>query len=136
MGQERGTQKCVLCTKNGKEQMAEGLLSTRQRRFEVQCGMRVGRRSPYAVEVMDEVGIDITTVPKVEDYMGKMGSNTHIVCAATRRTAQDLTGVGQARLDFEDPRERRWPEEGDWKKSTIATDELKTRMDRAQPRRS
>ena len=87
-----------LCTQNSaRSQMAEGFLREHGGdRFVVySAGCRVGDEiHPYAVEAMEEVGIDISDqYPKgLKTYMGKMGFNySIIVCArAEIRVPQDL----------------------------------------------
>jgi arsenate reductase len=102
-----------LCTQNSaRSQMAEGFLRhLAEDRFEVySAGIDpTDEIHPCAVEVMSEVGIDISEqYPKgLGTYLGKMGFNyLIIVCArAEERCPKAFPGVG-ARFSwvFEDPR--------------------------------
>jgi arsenate reductase (thioredoxin) len=77
-----------LCTQNSaRSQMAEGFLRhLAGDRFEVySAGYEVGDEiHPYATEVMEEVGIDISDqYPKgLKTYMGRMGFNYSIIVCA------------------------------------------------------
>src|SRR5215207_11453388 len=92
--------------------MAEGLLRhLAGDRFEaVSAGCEVGEEvHPYAVEAMEEVGIDIADqYPKgLRTYMGKMGFNySIIVCArAEKDCPKTFPGVGTRLVwAFDDPR--------------------------------
>ena len=108
-----------LCTQNSaRSQMAEAFLRERGGdRFEVySAGCEVGSEiHPYAVEVMDEVGIAISDqYPKgLRTYMGKMGFNySIIVCArAERNCPKTFPGVGTRLVwIFDDPRGEDLPE--------------------------
>jgi arsenate reductase (thioredoxin) len=109
-----------LCTQNSaRSQMAEGFLrELAGDRFEIySAGCRVADEiHPYAVEAMEEVGIDISDqYPKsLRTYMGKMGFNYSIVvCArAEKDCPKTFPGVG-TRLSwiFEDPRAEDVPKE-------------------------
>lgn len=109
-----------LCTQNSaRSQMAEGFLREHGGdRFEVySAGVRAGDEShPYAVEVMEEVGIDISDqYPKgLKTYMGKMGFNySIIVCSrAEKECPKTFPGVGTRLVwPFDDPRGEDVPEE-------------------------
>jgi arsenate reductase (thioredoxin) len=109
----------LLCTHNSaRSQMAEGLLRhLAGDRFEaVSAGCEVGEEvHPHAVEVMQEVGIDISDqYPKgLKTYMGKMGFNySIIVCArAEKNCPKTFPGVGTRLVwVFEDPRGENVPE--------------------------
>jgi arsenate reductase (thioredoxin) len=109
-----------LCTQNSaRSQMAEGFLrELAGDRFEAySAGCEVGNEiHPYAVEVMNEVGIDISDqYPKgLRTYMGKMGFNySIIVCArAERNCPKTFPGVCTRLVwIFEDPRGEDVPEE-------------------------
>jgi arsenate reductase len=109
-----------LCTQNSaRSQMAEAFLREHGGdRFEAySAGCEVGDAiHPYATEVMDEVGIDISDqYPKgLRTYMGKMGFNySIIVCArAERNCPKTFPGVGTRLVwIFDDPRGEAVPEE-------------------------
>ena len=109
-----------LCTQNSaRSQMAEGFLRHYGGdRFEAySAGTEpTGEIHPYAVEVMKEVGIDISDqYPKrLKTYLGKMGFNyLIIVCArAEKNCPKTFPGV-HARISwlFDDPRGEDVPEE-------------------------
>ena len=109
-----------LCTQNSaRSQMAEGFLRhLAGDSFEVHsAGYKVDTEiHPYAVEVMEEVGIDISDhYPKgLKTYMGKMGLNySIIVCArAEQDCPKTFPGVGTRLVwAFADPRGEDVPEE-------------------------
>lgn len=102
-----------LCTQNSaRSQMAEAFLrELAGDRFEVySAGCNpIGKVHPYTVEVMDEVGVDISEqYPKgLRTYMGKMGFNySIIVCArAEKDCPKTFPGVGTRLVwAFDDPR--------------------------------
>jgi arsenate reductase len=102
-----------LCTQNSaRSQMAEALLRHHGGdRFEVySAGYNPGGDiHPYAVEAMEEIGIDISDqYPKgLRTYMGKMGFNySIIVCAkAEKDCPKTFPGVGTRLVwIFDDPR--------------------------------
>jgi arsenate reductase (thioredoxin) len=109
-----------LCTQNSaRSQIAEGFLrELAGDRFEVMsAGCNVGEEvHPYAVEAMEEVGIDISDqYPKgLRTYMGKVGFNySIIVCArAEKDCPKTFPGVGTRLVwPFDDPRGEAVPEE-------------------------
>jgi arsenate reductase (thioredoxin) len=102
-----------LCTQNSaRSQMAEGFLRHYGRQyFEVHSAgcMPTEEIHPYAVQAMDEVGIDISNqYPKdLRTYMGKAGFNySIIVCArAEQDCPKTFPGVGMRFVwPFADPR--------------------------------
>jgi arsenate reductase len=102
-----------LCTQNSaRSRMAEALLRHHGGdRFEVySAGYNPGGDiHPYAVEAMEEIGIDISDqYPKgLRTYMGKMGFNySIIVCAkAEKDCPKTFPGVGTRLVwIFDDPR--------------------------------
>lgn len=109
-----------LCTQNSaRSQMAEGFLRHYGGdAFEAySAGTEpTGEIHPYAVEVMEEVGIDISDqYPKrLKTYLGKTGFNyLIIVCArAEKNCPKTFPGV-HARISwlFDDPRAEEVPEE-------------------------
>jgi arsenate reductase len=109
-----------LCTQNSaRSQMAEALLRHHAGdRFEVySAGCNPSNEiHPYAMWVMEEVGIDISNqYPKgLRTYMGRMGFNySIIVCArAEKDCPKTFPGVGTRLIwIFEDPRAEDVPEE-------------------------
>jgi len=126
-----------LCTQNSaRSQMAEGFLREHGGdRFEVySAGCKVGDEiHPYAVEVMEEVGIDISDqYPKgLRTYMGKMGFNySIIVCArAEQDCPKTFPGVGTRLVwVFEDPRGEDIPEEERLEKFRGIRDEIEQKI--------
>jgi arsenate reductase (thioredoxin) len=109
-----------LCTQNSaRSQMAEGFLrELAGDRFEVMSAgcNPTDEIHPYAVEAMEEVGIDISDqYPKgLRTYMGKLGFNySIIVCArAEKDCPKTFPGVGTRLVwVFDDPRGADVPEE-------------------------
>ncbi len=109
-----------LCTQNSaRSQMAEAFLREHGGdRFEAySAGCEVADEiHPYATEVMQEVGIDISDqYPKgLRTYMGKMGFNySIIVCArAEKDCPKTFPGVGTRLVwIFDDPRAQDVPAE-------------------------
>jgi arsenate reductase len=126
-----------LCTQNSaRSQMAEALLREHGGdRFEVySAGCRVADEThPYAVEAMEEVGIDISDqYPKgLRTYMGKMGFNySIIVCArAERNCPKTFPGVGTRLVwIFDDPRGEDVPEEEMLNKFREIRDEIEQKI--------
>jgi arsenate reductase len=136
--QEKRKQKVMfLCTRNSaRSQMAEGFLRHHAgESFEVySAGCDVGEAvHPYAVEVMDEVGIDISEqYPKgLKTYMGKMGFNySIIVCArAEKNCPKTFPGVGTRLVwIFEDPRGEEVPEEERLEKFRQICDQIELKI--------
>jgi len=88
---------------------------------------------PYAVEVMEEVGIDISEqYPKgLKTYMGKMGFNySIIVCArAEKDCPKTFPGVGTRLVwGFEDPRGEDVPEDKRLEKFRQIRDEIEFKI--------
>ena len=109
----------LLCTQNSaRSQMAEAFLrELAGDRFEAySAGCNVGDEvHPHAVDVMDEIGIDIADqYPKgLRTYMGKVGFNySIIVCArADEDCPKTFPGVGTRLIwIFDDPRGEDVPE--------------------------
>jgi arsenate reductase len=126
-----------LCTQNSaRSQMAEALLREHGgERFEVYsagCSPR-GEIYPYAVDAMEEVGIDISDqYPKsLGTYMGKMGFNyCIIVCArAEKDCPKTFPGVGTRLIWlFDDPRGAGVPEEEMLDKFRKVRDEIEQKI--------
>jgi arsenate reductase len=91
-----------------RSQMAEGLL--RQlggRRFEVySAGIRPKGLAPQTVEVMQEIGIDVSgqVSQRVEEFAGETFDHVIIVCSVVNREYPSLAGGGERLFwDVEDP---------------------------------
>ena len=100
----------VLCTGNScRSQMAEAFLRSFDPRLEVHsAGSRPAERvNPYAVQVMAELGFDLSDArPKsVEEYLGQSLDYVITVCGNARDECPTFTGeVGRrVHLGFEDP---------------------------------
>ena len=126
-----------LCTQNSaRSQMAEAFLRHHaSESFEVySAGCNVGAEvHPHAVEVMEEVGIDISEqYPKgLKTYMGKMGFNySIIVCArAEKDCPKTFPGVGTRLVwVFDDPRGEDVPEEKRLEKFREVRDEIEFKI--------
>lgn len=126
-----------LCTQNSaRSQMAEGFLRHYGGdRFEAySAGTEpTGEVHPYAVEVMEEVGIDISgQYPKrLKTYLGKTGFNyLIIVCArAEKNCPKTFPGVN-ARISwlFDDPRGENVPEERMLERFREVRDEIERKI--------
>jgi arsenate reductase (thioredoxin) len=126
-----------LCTQNSaRSQMAEAFLRKHGGdRFEAySAGCEVGDEiHPYATEVMEELGIDISDqYPKgLRAYMGKMGFNySIIVCArAERNCPKTFPGVGTRLVwIFDDPRGENVPEEERLEKFREVRDQIEKKI--------
>jgi arsenate reductase len=126
-----------LCTQNSaRSQMAEGFLREfAEDHFEVMsAGVNPGEEiHPYAMQVMEEVGIDISEqYPKgLRTYMGKMGFNySIIVCArAEKDCPKTFPGVGTRLVwVFDDPRGEDVPEEERLEKFQKIRDEIEMKI--------
>lgn len=99
----------ILCTGNSaRSQMAEGLLRhDGAGRFEVEsAGVRPGSVRPEAIEVMREVGIDITShwSKSVEEFIGRQFDYIITVCDNARETCPVFPGTAtRIHQSFEDP---------------------------------
>lgn len=108
----------ILCTGNScRSQMAEGFLRSFDPRLEVHsAGSRPAARvNPYAVKVMAELGIDLTTGrPKsVNEFLGQPIDYVITVCGNARDECPVFTGEVGARvhLGFDDPADATGSEE-------------------------
>ena len=126
-----------LCTQNSaRSQMAEGFLRNHAGdRFEVYSAgcAPTDEIHPYAVEAMDEVGIDISDqYPKgLQTYMGKVGFNySIIVCArAEKDCPKTFPGVGMRFVwVFDDPRGEDVAEEEMLEKFREVRDEIEAKI--------
>lgn len=126
-----------LCTQNSaRSQMAEAFLRHHAGdRFEAySAGCNVGEEvHPYAVQAMEEVGIDISDqYPKgLKTYMGKVGFNySIIVCArAEKDCPKTFPGAGTRLIwIFDDPRAEDVPEEELLDKFREIRDEIELKL--------
>lgn len=108
----------ILCTGNScRSQMAHGFLQSIDLRFEVHsAGTRPSSRvNPRAVEVMNEVGIDLSShTPKsVDIYLGDAWDYVITVCGGANESCPAFIGkVGQRlHIDFDDPSDAQGSEE-------------------------
>ncbi len=100
----------VLCTGNScRSQMAEGIIKNISRDFSVfSAGTRPEKSvNPFAVEVMKEIGLDISshTPKKVDEFTGESFDYVITVCDNAREVCPVFTGEVKNRLHigFEDP---------------------------------
>ena len=108
----------ILCTGNScRSQMAHGFLQSMDPRFEVHsAGTRPSSRvNPRAVEVMNEVGIDLSShTPKsVDIYLNEAWDYVITVCGGANETCPRFVGkVGQRlHIGFDDPSDAQGSEE-------------------------
>lgn len=108
----------ILCTGNScRSQMAEGFLKSFDSELEVfSAGTKPAERvNPKAIQVMKEVGIDISeNYPKdVEQFVNEAFDYVITVCYNAKETCPVFTGkVGkQLHIGFEDPAEATGTEE-------------------------
>lgn len=102
----------ILCTGNScRSQMAEGFLKALDESLQVySAGTNPAERvNPLAVEVMQEIGIDISwhRPKKVEDYIKMDFDYVITVCDNAKETCPVFTGIVKNRLHigFDDPAE-------------------------------
>jgi arsenate reductase len=126
-----------LCSQNSaRSQMAVGFLREfAEAHFEVMsAGVNPGEEiHPYAMLVMEEVGIDISDhYPKgLRTYMGKMGFNyAIIVCARAEKDCPKTFPGAATRLvwDFDDPRGEDVAEEEMLEKFREVRDEIEQKI--------
>ena len=108
----------ILCTGNScRSQMAHGFLQAMDPRFEVHsAGTRPSSRvNPRAVEVMNEVGIDLSShTPKsVDIYLNEAWDYVITVCGGANESCPMFNGkVGQRlHIGFDDPSDAQGSEE-------------------------
>ena len=108
----------ILCTGNScRSQMAEGFLQSFNRNLDVySAGTNPAARiSSRAIQVMNEVGIDISTeYPKsVDQFLGESFDYVITVCDHAKETCPVFLGNVKHRIhiDFDDPAEARGTEE-------------------------
>ena len=102
----------ILCTGNScRSQMAHGFLQSFDNRLEVfSAGTKPAERvNPTAVQVMSELGIDISNhIPQnVDNHIGKEWDYVITVCDSAKETCPVFSGKVKHRLHigFEDPSE-------------------------------
>ncbi|MCB2220448.1 MAG: arsenate reductase ArsC [Bacteroidetes bacterium] len=107
----------IICTGNTcRSQMAEGFLKSFDPKLEVfSAGTAAEDKvNPYAVNVMKEVGVDISRqVPEsVEKYLAESFDFVITVCDGAREVCPVFTGIVKNRLHigFEDPAKARGSE--------------------------
>ena len=100
----------ILCTGNScRSQMAHGFLQSFDKDIEVfSAGTKPAAQvNPRAVEVMQEVGIDLSlhTPKSVELYLGETWDYVITVCGGANETCPTFTGKVDQRLHigFDDP---------------------------------
>jgi arsenate reductase len=108
----------ILCTGNSaRSQMAEGFLKSLDKNLEVfSAGVKPAERvNPKAIQVMNEVGIDIRrSVPEnVEKYLDQSFDYVITVCDNARETCPIFLGnvKHQLHIGFEDPADAKGTEE-------------------------
>jgi len=97
-----------LCTHNSaRSQMAEGLLRTLySNHYEAySAGIEPSSVSPYAVEVMKELGIDISThrSKSIEEYRGMTFDYVVTVCDHAKEACPFFPGKKILHKSFDDP---------------------------------
>lgn len=108
----------ILCTGNScRSQMAEGILKSLDESLEVHsAGTKPAERvHPRAVQVMKEIGIDISdgSPAHVDRFLGQSFDYVITVCDHARETCPVFTGsvFKRLHLGFEDPAEATGSEE-------------------------
>ena len=97
-----------ICTHNSaRSQMAEGfLIALYGDRYEgFSAGIEPTQVNPYAVKVMAEIGINISThrSKSIEDFRGKNFNYVVTVCNRAKETCPFFPGEKILHKDFEDP---------------------------------
>lgn len=108
----------ILCTGNScRSQMAHGFLQSFDDRLEVySAGTQAsGKLNPKAVEVMEDIGIDIShhTSDNIDKYINDVWDYVITVCGGANESCPTFTGKVQNRLHigFDDPSEAKGTEE-------------------------
>lgn len=122
----------ILCTGNScRSQMAHGFLESFDENLDVQsAGTEAsGKLNPKAVEVMREVGIDIShhTSDPVDKYLGWEWDYVITVCGGANEACPAFVGKVKKRLHigFEDPSEATGTDEFIWSEFRRVRDEIK-----------
>ncbi len=97
-----------ICTHNSaRSQMAEGILRNMYpRRYEAfSAGTIASNVNPYAIKVMNEIGIDISCQrsKNVEEFRGKLFDCVVTVCERAKETCPFFPGKVHIHKNFEDP---------------------------------
>lgn len=123
----------ILCTGNScRSQMAEGYLKSFDPSLEVfSAGTKPAQRvNPYAVKVMSEDGIDISSgVPEdVDKYISQSFDYVITVCGNAKETCPVFTGKVNERLHigFDDPADATGTEEQILSEFRRVRDEIKS----------
>lgn len=125
----------ILCTGNScRSQMAHGFLQSMDSRLEVHsAGTKpLSRVNPRAVEVMNEVGIDLSShTPKsVDIYLNETWDYVITVCGGANETCPAFIGkVGQRiHIGFDDPSDAQGSEEFIMSEFRRVRDEIQQRF--------
>ena len=107
----------VLCTGNScRSQMAEGFLRQMAHdRFEIfSAGVKATQVNPFAIKVMDEIGIDISShrSKSVTEFLGQVFDYIITVCDNAKQTCPMFPGqYEKMHWDIEDPADAKGSEE-------------------------
>ena len=108
----------ILCTGNScRSQMAEGFLKSLDSNIEVYSAGTdpADKVNPFAVRVMNEVGIDISSgkAENVEKYLNKSFDLVITVCDSAKETCPIFSGevIKQLHIPFDDPADTTGTEE-------------------------
>ena len=108
----------ILCTGNScRSQMAEGFLKSLDNNIEVYSAGTdpADKVNPFAVRVMNEVGIDISSgkAENVEKYLNKSFDLVITVCDSAKETCPIFSGevIKQLHIPFDDPADTTGTEE-------------------------
>lgn len=125
----------ILCTGNScRSQMAHGFLQSFDRNLQVfSAGTNpAGKVNPKAVEVMKEVGVDISnhTPHNVSEYINEPWDYVISVCGGAKENCPVFTGKVKHRLHFgfEDPSEVTGSEEYVMEKFRETRDRIKEKF--------
>ena len=125
----------ILCTGNScRSQMAEGFLKSLNRNLDVYSAGTIpaARISSHAIQVMNEVGIDISTeYPKsVDQFLDESFGYVITVCDHAKETCPVFLGNVKHRIHigFDDPAEARGTEEEIRSEFRRIRDEIKNRF--------
>ena len=125
----------ILCTGNScRSQMAEGFLKSFNRNLDVFSAGTIpaARISSRAIQVMNELGIDISTeYPKsVDQFLGESFDYVITVCDHAKETCPVFLGNVKHRIHigFDDPAEARGTEEEIRTEFRRIRDEIKSRF--------
>jgi arsenate reductase len=108
----------ILCTGNScRSQMAEGILKSFSNQLEVfSAGTNIAKEvHPKAIEVMKEIGIDISThyPKKVDQFLEQSFDYVITVCDSAKESCPNFTGkvLNRVHINFEDPAKAQGSEE-------------------------